>query len=57
MNPFYSTCLTILFLFILRTELSLLRAWVKKTEKEIVKAFAIQRPTRYKPSKYLVISK
>lgn len=52
---FHLIALLILILFILRTQYSLFRAWSKALEKEIVDAFAINRPTRYKPSKYLVI--
>lgn len=57
MNPFYLTALVVLCLFIIRTESYRFRIYIKQLEKEIVDAFAIQRPTRYKPSKYLVIFK
>lgn len=53
----YSTCFFILILFILRTETYRLRQYIKELDKEITKAFNTQKPTRYKPSKYLVISK
>lgn len=50
--------LILVFLFVvLRIESYRFRLWIKELDKEITKAFNTQRPTRYKPSKYLIIRK
>lgn len=53
----YTALILTFFFVVLRIESYSLRQHIKQLDKEITKAFNTQKPTRYKPSKYLVISR